>query len=135
MNDLELNFDELDINYDPHEVNMFLQKKEIETLEQKLNNLVNELNVSLNELREQVKRLELNPSIGKVCGNSNFFTRHKNGIKVYGDTLYKNKHLLKELGGTWNPELKCWFFPYNRKGNLKMMGLTECDKLEIRNLK
>lgn len=121
----EINLDEIEIDYDPYEVNKLLKRQETETFEDKINNLENELILSLKRLRERVDDLDLPPHLGKVIGNSNFFTRHKNGIKVYGESTSRNTHLLKELGGTWSPEMKCWFFPYNRKGNLIRMGIKE----------
>ena len=51
--------------------------------------------------------------MGKAKGDI-FFKRHKNGIKVFGDDISKNWYLLKELDGTWNSHLKCWFFPYSK---------------------
>ncbi|MHA1620194.1 MAG: hypothetical protein ACTSVZ_13030 [Promethearchaeota archaeon] len=122
----EINIDTIEIDYNPDEVNKLLKRQEEETFQDKFDNLENELISSLKRLRERVDELDLPPRLGKVRGDSNFFTRHKNGLKVYGETVYQNVHLLKELeSGTWNPDMKCWFFPYNRKGNLLKMGIKE----------
>lgn len=125
MSSDEFNIDEIVIDYDPVEVNKTLKQRETETFQQKIDNLENELITSLNKLRKLVEELDLDSSLGKVKGNSNFFCRHKNGLKVYGENTSQNVHLLKELDGTWNPDMKCWFFPYNRKGNLIKMGIKE----------
>lgn len=134
MNEIdEFNIDTIDIEYDPETVNAVLKQREETALENKLKRLELELQTSLNLLREQVSELGLDETLGKVKGNEIYFTRYKNGLKVFGEDCYRNIHLLKALEANgvsnWNPELKCWLFPYNRKESLKRMGI--CEQSEI----